>query len=478
MMPAESTPFDVAVIGAGVVGAAIARQLAQHRLRCVLVDAADDVGAGTSKANTAILHTGFDATPGTLEARLVPRGYALLSSYAPEAGIPIERTGALLVAWNAAEADALPAIAVKAAQNGYGTAQPVAVDALYRLEPHLAPGACGALAIPDEHLVCPFTTPLAFATQAVANGVTLMLDTPVDAVRRADDLHVLVSSRGTVAARYVVNAAGLFADTIDRLFGHARFTVTPRRGELIVFDKLARSLVNHILLPVPTKQTKGVLVAPTVFGNVVLGPTAEDIADKRATGSTAEGLASLRDKGRRIVPALLDEEVTAVYVGLRAATEHADYQIHVHPAQRYVCVGGIRSTGLTASMAIAEYVVEALRDAGLELEAKADFRTIRMPNLGEASPRPYQQADLIAANADYGRIVCHCERVTRGEIVAAVQSAIPARSLDALRRRTRALLGRCQGFYCAAAVTALLAERTGRRVEDLVALSGGKAPPA
>jgi glycerol-3-phosphate dehydrogenase len=296
-------------------------------------------------------------------------------------------------------------------------------------------------------------------------------------VRRTEDLHVLVSPRGALAARYVVNAAGLFADSIDRMFGHARFTVTPRRGELIVFDKLARPLVNHILLPVPTKHSKGVLVAPTIFGNVVLGPTAQDIVDKGATASTADGLASLRAKGRRIVPALLEEEVTAVYVGLRAATEHADYQIHVHPEQRYVCVGGIRSTGLTASMAIAEYVVEGLRDAGLELHASADFRSIHMPNLGEASPRPYQRADLIAANADYGRIMCHCERVTRGEIVAATHSAIPARSVDALRRRTRALLGRCQGFYCAAAVTALVSEQTGRSVEELTALTSKVPPP-
>ena len=171
------------------------------------------------------------------------------------------------------------------------------------------------------------------------------------------------------------------------------------------------------------------------------------------------------DKGRRILPALLDEEVTAVYVGLRAATEHADYQIAVHPEQRYVCVGGIRSTGLSASMAIAEYVADGLRDAGLRLEPRADWRAVRMPNIGEAFPRPYQQPERIAANPDYGRIVCHCERVTHGEIVDAARAPVPARSLDGVRRRTRALLGRCQGFYCAAAVAALVAEVSGQRIE-------------
>jgi glycerol-3-phosphate dehydrogenase len=464
--------FDVAIIGAGVVGCAIARELAQYRLRVLLLEAASDVGSGTSKANTAILHTGFDAKPGTLEARLVRRGQALLDAYGPQAGIAIERTGALLVAWDTEQLAALPGIAETAARNGYTAARPLAADALYRREPQLGPGALGALEIPDESLICPFTPPLAFATQAVANGVELALDSPVQLVQRAPDgAHVLVTPRGMFRARHVVNAAGLQSDIIDRQFDHDTFTVTPRRGELIVYDKLARSLLRHILLPVPTKLTKGVLVSPTVFGNVVLGPTAEDIADRSATGSTASGLASLCEKGRRILPALLDEEVTAVYVGLRAATQHADYQIAFHPEQRYVCVGGIRSTGLSASMAIAEHVADGLRDAGLGLEPRGEFHAVRMPNLGEALPRPYQRAELIAADPDYGRVVCHCERVTRAEIRAAARAPLPARSLDGLRRRTRALLGRCQGFYCSAAVARALAEDSGASVPALLGVN-------
>jgi glycerol-3-phosphate dehydrogenase len=467
-MTIPTAPYDVAVVGAGVVGAAIARELARYELRCVLLDAAGDVGTGTSKANTAILHTGFDAKPGMLEARLVRRGHALLTAYGPSAGIPIERVGALLVAWDADQLASLPVIAENAARNGYASTAPVAPAEIYRIEPYLGRGALGGLRIPDEALICPFTPPLAFATQAVVNGVDLRLDSPLHAVQVGPDATELATGSGTLRARFIVNAAGLYADTVDRLFGHADFTVTPRRGELIVFDKLARPLIAHILLPVPTKVSKGVLVSPTVFGNVVLGPTAEDVPDKDARGSTAEGLASLLDKGRRLLPALLDEEVTAVYVGLRAATEHADYQIAFHPAQRYVCVGGIRSTGLTASMAIAEYVVEGLRDGGLPLRAKDEFRPVRMPNIGEAYLRPYQSAEMIAADPDCGRIVCHCERVTRAEIAAAARAAIPARSLDGVRRRTRALLGRCQGFYCSAAVTELLAAASGRSAAQLL----------
>jgi glycerol-3-phosphate dehydrogenase len=225
--------------------------------------------------------------------------------------------------------------------------------------------------------------------------------------------------------------------------GHERFTVRPRRGELIVFDKLARSLVNHVLLPVPTATTKGVLVAPTVFGNVLLGPTAEDLDDKLATGTSEAGLASLLDHGGRIVPALVDEEITATYAGLRAAIEHADYQIHRDG--RYVCVGGIRSTGLTASMAIATEVADHLSEAGLLLVLRADpAPTPTMSNLGESAPRPYQHD---------GAIVCFCERVTAAEIDAALVAPIPARDIDGLRRRTRAMAGRCQGFFCGAELT-------------------------
>jgi glycerol-3-phosphate dehydrogenase len=434
----------------------------------VLLEGGDDVGIGTSKANTAILHTGFDAKPGSLEARLVRRGHALLMEHGPGLGIPVERTGALLVAWNAEQQAALPGIASRAAENGYTAARPVDPPELYASEPHLGPGATGALAIPDEHIVCPFTPPLAFATEAIANGLTLRLKARVGSAITGPKSHRLETTAGAVEARWVVNAAGLHADTIDRLFGGGGFTVTPRRGELIVFDKLARPLVRHTILPVPSATTKGVLVAPTTFGNVVLGPTAEDVRDRTATGTTAAGLASLLDKGGRIVPALVHEEVTATYVGLRAATEHADYQIEVRPDARYVCVGGIRSTGLTASMAIAEYVADGLRDAGLVLHARPTYRTITMPNVGEAFARPYRDAARIAANPDYGRIVCHCERTTRGEMLDAMRSAIPPRTLDGLRRRTRAGFGRCQGFYCMAEVARVLADASGQPLDVVI----------
>ncbi|MFF2330608.1 MULTISPECIES: NAD(P)/FAD-dependent oxidoreductase [unclassified Streptomyces] len=454
--PRDTPLYDVTVVGAGVVGAAIARELARYRLRTALVEASDDIGNGTSKANTAILHTGFDAVPGSLEGRLVREGQHRLRAYAAESGIPVERVGALLVAWDTQQLDALPALLGKAERNDYHAARLLDADELRVREPHLGPGALGALEIPDESIICPWTTPLAYATQAVRSGVHLHLNCRVRHIDSGDGGHTLTTTRGTLRTRYLVNAAGLYADELDRQLGHDVFTVTPRRGQLIVFDKLARDLVSHILLPVPTAAGKGVLVAPTVFGNVLLGPTAEELDDKTATGSTADGLALLRDKGRRILPGLLDEEVTAVYAGLRAATGQEDYRIQDYPDQRYIAVGGIRSTGLTASLAIAGYVTELLGGAGLALGEPSELPPVTMPNLGEALPRPYENAGLIAGDPAYGTLVCHCERVSAGEIRDALSSTIPPLSRDGLRRRTRAGNGRCQGFYCGAEVRALI----------------------
>ena len=446
--------YDVAVIGAGIVGAAIARELAGTDLSVALLEAKADVGDGTSKANTAILHTGFDAKPGTLESRLVARGYRLLGAYAEETGIPVEHTGALLVAWTDEELGALRGLKDKAERNGYDACELVDADAVYAALPHLGPGALGGLTVPGESIICTWTTNLALATDAKRRGAEVLTSCPVGQVTISDGATVLRTAQGDVRATWVVNAAGLGADVLDRMWGHDRFTVTPRRGELLVFDKLARPRVPLIVLPVPSSAGKGVLVSPTIYGNVMLGPTAEDLEDRGATGTSEAGFDFLMAKGRRLMPELFDEEVTATYAGLRAAIDSDDYLIDLDAEQRYLLVGGIRSTGLTAGMAIAEHVVGLLTEAGLDTRLRGDLPPPpRMPNLGEATTRPYQDAERIAADPAYGTIVCFCERVTAGEIRDAYASDLPPVDLNGLRRRTRAMNGRCQGFYCGATVT-------------------------
>lgn len=444
-----TTTYDIAVIGAGAVGSAIARELSRYQLKVALVEANSDVGMGTSKASTAIWHTGFDAKPGTLEATLMRRSYKLMDTYLREANIAHERLGAILIAWNQAQLDALPALLKKAHENGVMDVQIISVDEIYQREPHINKGALGGLLVPGEGILCTFSVPLAFAYQAVLNDVALFLNHPVKEISQDGDVWVL---DGEVRAKYIVNAAGLFSDEINAHFGKTSFGVVPRRGQLIVYDKLARPLVNHVLLPVPTSITKGVLISPTVYGNILLGPTAEDLPDKAATETTSDGLKFLLDKGHDILPQLLDEEVTATYSGLRAATEHSDYQIEMDASLRYLCLGGIRSTGISAAMGIAEYGVELLRDASLELKLKDEFKEVKLPTIGQADIRPHQNAEMIEQNAAYAEMVCHCERVSRGELMDALKAPIPATSLDALRRRTRASQGRCQGFNCHAAL--------------------------
>ncbi|GAA4057150.1 NAD(P)/FAD-dependent oxidoreductase [Actinomadura miaoliensis] len=455
--PQAPPAVDVAVIGAGVVGSAIARALSGHRLDVALLDARCDVGDGTSKANTAILHTGFDATPGTLEARLVAQGYHLLKDYADRTGIPYEPTGALLVAWDDEQLNALPGLKAKAERNGYTETEIVGPDEVYRQVPALGPGALGGLTVPGESIICTWTTTLALATDAVRRGTRLLRSHRVESVTVGADVTVLHTTAGDVRARWVVNAAGLGGDVLDAQFGHDRFHLHPRRGELLVYDKQARPLVDRIVLPVPSKVGKGVLVSPTIYGNVMLGPTAEDMTDRADTATTEDGYEFLLRRGERIMPRLLREEVTATYAGLRAASDVPDYTIEVDAAQRYAVAGGIRSTGLTAGMAIAEHLLGLLGEAGLELRERTGLPDPpRMPNIGEARPRPYADADRIAADPAYGTLVCFCERVSRGEIRDALTSTIPPRDLDGLRRRTRAMNGRCQGFYCGANVTGML----------------------
>ena len=447
---------DLAVVGAGVVGCAVAAAATRAGHRVVVLEAGPDVGAGTSKANTALWHTGFDAKPGTLESALVARGHALLEQGAARYGWPLERTGALVLAWTEEQLSRLDEVAVRATGNGYTATRALSPAQVYAREPHLGVGVLGALEVPDEGLLDPWSVTLTLAADAVLNGAWLLRNARVGAVTATGDGHTLATTAGPVTARWVVNAAGLGSDIVDRLVGHDGFTITPRRGQLVVFDKLARPLLSHILLPVPTARTKGVLVAPTVYGNVLLGPTAEDLADRGDTATTPDGLSGLLAAGRAVLPALLDEEVTATYAGLRAASEHADYCYLVDPTRHYVRLGGIRSTGVSAALALAERVLADLAETEPVPVPLADPVTPRAPRLAESGLRYYDDADAIAADPSYGRLVCHCERVSEGELRDALAGPVPPVDADGLRRRTRAGAGRCQGFWCSARLAAAL----------------------
>lgn len=445
--------FDVAVIGAGIVGAAIAREFAATKNSVAILDSREDVVEGTSKANTAILHTGYDAKPGTLEARLVARGYEMAKDYCADAGIGIDETGAVLVAWDEEQARSLPVLQENAIKNGYLQTEIIGVDEVYRQLPHLGSGVTGGLTVPGEAVIDAWSLPIGLVTDAVNRGATLLLGHHVEAIETSECETRIHTSGGDVHAQWVINAAGLGSDAIDELFGYDRLKVHPRRGELLVFDKLAARLADKIVLAAPSKAGKGVLISPTAFGNLMLGPTSEDMEDKSDTSTTREGLNFLLEKGARIIPALLEEEVTAAYAGLRAANNQSDYLIDVDKDQRYVIAAAIRSTGLTSAIAVAEYLFELIEETGLDLTPRKELPPVhKMPPLAESLQRPYQSEGRIAEDTSYGEIVCFCERVTRGEIRDACQSAIPPNTIAGLRRRTRAMNGRCQGFFCGAQV--------------------------
>jgi glycerol-3-phosphate dehydrogenase len=446
--------YDVAVVGAGVVGCAVFRALVLAGARAVLIERAADILAGASKGNSAILHSAFDAPPGSVEHRCMRAGQAIYREIHARLGLPLRVTGAYLVAWNAAEAAELPAIQAKAHANGCADVKPIAVDALCRAEPAIGPRPLAALDVPGEDLIDPWAAPLAYALQGVANGGVVLRDTEVTGGACAGDGWRLDTPRGAIRARVVVNCAGLRGDLVEAIARPSPFAIRPRKGQFLVYDKPAAALVERILLPVPTKRTKGVVILRTVFGNLLVGPTAEDQDDRDDASVTEGALNGLREFGTRILPGLADIDVTATYAGLRPASQHSDYVIEALAPERWITVGGIRSTGLTASLGIAAHVVDLYRATFAAPRELTDPVWPRVPNISECGPRDWQLPGG-------GGIVCHCELVTRREIEAALEGPLPAGDLGGLRRRTRVMMGRCQGFYCAARVAEIAGAHIG-----------------
>jgi glycerol-3-phosphate dehydrogenase len=443
---------DVAVVGGGVVGCALLRRLALHGLDAVLLERGRDILSGASKANSALLHTGFDAPKGSLELACMREGYREYLDIRDSLGLPLVQTGAVMVAWNDSERARLPDLIAKAHANGVTDVRPLTTPELHALEPGLAPGALAGLHVPGEHVIDPWSAPLAYVRQAMAHGATVMRNCEVlDGVREGNTWR-LVTPQGDVGARVVINAAGLYGDLVERFARTPPFEIRPRKGQFVVLDKSAREAVSTIVLPVPTERTKGVIVCPTAFGNVIVGPTAEEQTARDHAATDTAALEALVRRGREILPALAGHAVTATYAGLRPATERPEYRIEALPDERWISVAGIRSTGLTAALGIARHVLDLYRRHFGPVADEAVPISTPVTNLCESLPRPWMQPGA-------GEIVCHCERVTRTEIEAALSGPLPAGDLGGLRRRTRVMLGRCQGFHCAGRVAQLAAGR-------------------
>jgi glycerol-3-phosphate dehydrogenase len=437
--------FDVVVIGAGVVGCAMARRFTLEGARTLVIEKSRDLLDGASKGNSAILHTGFDAPPpDSQEHGCLVDGYHEYREIHAQLNLPLLECGALVLAWSGEEAERLQVLRHNAHRNGVASAQIFDAKQVRRREPEVADSVLAALEIPGESIIDPWSAPYAYMLQALQNGASLARQCALVGGRFDGETWLLETSRGKLRSRLVINCAGLYGDRVNQLLvGASDFEIRPRKGQFVVFDKSARSLLRSILLPVPTEITKGIVVCPTIFGNVLVGPTAEEQDSRSDASVDAQELQALVERGAQILPGLSRHGVTATYAGIRPASEHKDYQIKWYPGQRYCCVGGIRSTGLSAALGIASRVHSEYRDQGNRHAALEKCVWPQVAGIAETAKRDWQEPGNDG-------IVCHCELVTRREINQALDGPLAPGGLAGLKRRTRAGMGRCQGFYCSA----------------------------
>lgn len=454
--------LDVLVIGGGVVGCAVLRELARLDASVGLVERGLDVGEGTSKANSAIVHTGFDAPPGTLEARLLAEARGLWPDVIDDLHIPYLQTGAVMVATDRGEMEAIEREVVPKAERNGVTLQRLTGDEIRAAIPTVSPAARGGVLVAGEGVIDPFWTTRAYAENAIRNGARVWLGEGITAVTPARDEVMVETDAGRVLrARLVVNAAGLWSDEVARLAGDTSFRITPRKGQFIITEE--EHGIGQIVLPVPNRVSKGILVTPIVFGGTMLGPTAEDVADKMDLGVTPEGLAEVRAGVRKLVPSIADAGSVRQFAGLRAVSDTGAYVVRQSSvSRRLVHVAGIRSTGLSASPALARHVAGIARD-----------------ELGPGEKRgfdPTLPEFLADARADEGDVVCLCRTITRGEIAGALGGPLPATTLDAVKRRTGAMLGDCQGNICIPRIVDLIAARSGTSPELVPKNVPGSSP--
>jgi len=451
---------DIVVIGGGITGTAIARELSKYELDVVLFEKFPDIGAGSTKANSAILHAGFDAKPGSLKAQLNVRGNKLYHDLEEELGLEVKWIGSLVVAVNDEEMKTLTELLERGRTNGVAGLEILSREEVLDREPQITQNVAGALWAPSAGIFLPFGAALAFAENAVRNGVKVITDCPVEEiVTEAGKITGVRTKHGFLAAKYVINAAGVYADEISRLAGDDSFAIKPRKGEYILFDKKTSNLFKHVLFPAPSKVSKGILLSPTVHGNIFVGPNAQDTADKEDVATSTDGLNEIINKAKQLIPSLPLGAAITQFSGLRAAAD-GDGDFIIQPSsvtQGLIHAAGIQSPGLTSAPAIAEMVSSILRQQGVELKHKVSFDPVNPRKIIFRDLSHEAQQQLIAQNPLYGRVICRCETVTEAEIVEAIHDSCGARTLDAVKRRTRAGMGRCQGGFCGPRVTAILA---------------------
>jgi len=465
--------YDVAIIGAGVIGSAIARELSRYQVNACVIEREEDVCCGTSKANSAIIHAGFDATPGTLKAKLNVRGNELMEQLSKDLDIPFKRNGSLVVCTKDQDRNGLTALLEKGEKNGVPGLRILEREELIALEPNLSDDVTCALLAPTGGIVCPFHMTMAFAENAYTNGVAFFLNTNVTGINKTDDkfvietMHTDTKQPETIEAKVVINAAGVYSDTFNNMVSAHKLHITARKGEYCLLDKDAGNHVSHTIFQLPSKMGKGVLVSPTVHGNLLVGPTAVDVEDKEAVNTTQEGLDSLAGTASLSVKNVPMRQVITSFAGLRAHEDGGDFVIgEAEDVKGFINAAGVESPGLSSAPAIGEMVAELVRDM-LSLQEKADFVSTRKGILHPEELTLEERNQLIKEQPAYGNIICRCEMITEGEILDAIHRPLGARSLDGVKRRTRAGMGRCQAGFCSPRTMEILEREVPMSIYDI-----------
>ncbi len=453
--------FDVVVIGGGVIGGAILRELTKYKARVCLLEKENDVAMGASKANSGIVHAGFDAPENSLKALFNVMGNTMMPEYTKELGVKYVNNGSLVVAFSTEETSTLSKLKARGEANGVKGLELISKFTLKRMEPNISDKAVGALYAPTGGIVCPYELTIAQIGNAMDNGAKLYCNFEVVKAEQTNDGFVLTSAKGErVEGRLVINCAGLGAEKIAKLFGDDGVRIGARKGEYLLLDRESGDFVSHTLFFAPTKVGKGILVSQTVDNNIILGPTAEEGNDE--TDTSAKGLGEVLTKAKEMCPNVPTYNVITSFAGIRAFSDRHDFIIEESKCVKgLIHCAGIESPGLTSAPAIGTYVVETLVGDLLPLEKNECFHGERKPDYFFKNLSAEEKNELIQRIPAYGKIVCRCEQITEGEIVRAIQENPPARDIDGIKRRTRAGMGRCQGGFCQPQVAELLARETG-----------------
>ena len=458
---------DIIVIGAGVIGGLIARELAKYNLDVLILEKDNDVANGTTAANSAIVHSGYDPKPGSKKAYFNVKAVPMFKNLCADLDVEFKRIGSLTVAQSKEELPLLEELKKRAIENGVEV-KILSKSEVMRLEPNLEDHIEGALFAPTAGIVNPFELTANAIENALDNGVKLALNAKVNAITKVDDYFIVKTSEHEYKTKLIINAAGVYADNIINLVSKAEFSITPRKGSYFVIDKLATPLVNSVVFPLPNQYSKGILAVPTTAGNFLIGPTSEEIMSKEDVGTDYESLQKIKDNANRLLKNIPFHKTIRTFSGLRATPSTGDFVIEHDPyVKGLINVAGIESPGLASAPAIAIYVVHDLVGSLIKLHRKLQFNPHIRPRIRASKLKGKELKALVKENKDYATLVCNCEEITKAEIIDLLKRPIPVKSVKAIKKRLRAGFGLCQGGFCTPKVIEIMAEYYGVPVSDI-----------